>query len=136
MFETKNILCASPDYIKTHGKPKHASDLLHATFISHTLRKDNFNLPLANGKRLPCAKPVLYMNHFEALNQACCDGIGLFLTADTLVTTELKSKKLIQLLPDIHFATYDIYMFYRPYDFELPKIRAFVEFYLAKLRHT
>ena len=76
------------------------------------------------------------MNHFEALNQACCEGIGLFLTADTLVSAELKSKKLIHILPDIHFATYEIYMFYRPYDFELPKIRAFVEFYLAKLSHT
>ncbi len=133
MFETKNILCVSPDYIKTHGKPKHTSDLLQAIFISHTLRKDNYNLPLSDGKRLPCAKPILYMNNFEALNQACCEGIGLFLTADTLVKSELKSKKLIRVLPDIHFATYEIYMFYRPFDFELPKIRAFVEYYLGKL---
>lgn len=136
MFGTKNILCASPAYIKKYGKPQKPSDLLKAKFISHTLRKDNFNLPLADNKRLPCAKPIMVMNNFEALNQACCDGIGLFLTADSLVQTELSTKKLVCILSNLHFATYDIFMFYRPYDFDRPKIRAFVEFFMGKLKTT
>lgn len=133
MFTTTNVLCASPTYIKKHGKPEKPADLLKAKFISHTLRKDNFDLPLADNKRLPCAKPMMVMNNFEALNQACCDGIGLFLTADSLVQTELATGKLICLLPKINFATYDIFMFYRPYDFDRPKIRAFVDFFMEKL---
>lgn len=134
MFQTKNVLCASPAYLKKYGQPVKPADLLNAKFISHSLRKDNFDLPLANNKRLACAKPIVVMNNFEALNQACCDGIGLFLTADSLIQTELATRKLIRILPNIPFATYDIYMFYRPYDFDRPKIRAFVDFYLSRLK--
>lgn len=130
MFSTKNILCASPAYIKKHGMPEKPSDLLTAKFISHTLRKDNYDLPLANNKRLPCAKPIMTMNNFEALNQACCNGIGIFLTADSLVRTELANHQLIYILPKLDFATHDIFMFYRPYHYERPKIRAFVEFFM------
>lgn len=133
MFQTKNVLCASPTYLKKYGKPEKPADLLKAKFISHTLRKDNFDLPLADNKRLPCSKPIMVMNNFEALNKACCDGIGLFLTADSLIQTELATGKLICLLPKINFATYDIFMFYRPYDFDRPKIRAFVDFFMGKL---
>lgn len=136
MYQTKNILCASPSYIKRHGEPKQPRDLLNAKLISHTMREDNFDLRLANGNSLPSAKPIVVMNNYEALNQACCDGVGLFLTADTLVEAELKSKKLVQILPDIPFAVYDIFMFYRPYHFELPKIRAFVEFYMHQLESS
>lgn len=134
MFQTKNVLCASPAYIKKYGKPEKPTDLLTAKFISHTLRKDNFDLPLADNTRLPCAKPIMVMNSFEALNQACCDGIGLFLTADSLIQTELATRKLIPILPNIPFATYDIFMFYRPYDFDRPKIRAFVDFFMGKIK--
>lgn len=134
MFQTKNVLCASPAYIKKYGKPEKPTDLLTAKFISHTLRKDNFDLPLADNTRLPCAKPIMVMNNFEALNQACCDGIGLFLTADSLIQTELATRKLIPILPNIPFATYDIFMFYRPYDFDRPKIRAFVDFFMGKIK--
>lgn len=133
MYDTQQILCASKAYIKRHGEPKQPSDLLNAKIISHTLRSDNYELKLANGKRLPCAKPFLMMNNYEALNQACCDGLGLYLTADTMVQTELETKKLVKILPDVQFSTYEIFMFYRPYHFELPKIRAFVEFYMGKL---
>lgn len=136
MFTTTNVLCGSEIYFKKHGKPKKPSDLLNAKFVSHRLRKDDFNLPLADNKRLPCAKPIMVMNNFEALNQACCDGIGLFLTADSLIQTELATGKLIRVLPNLHFPTYDIFMFYRPYDFERPKIRAFVEFFMGKLALT
>ena len=92
-----NILCASPNYIKRHGMPLKETDLLNKPFISHTLRKPNHTLPLANGKHIEISTPVLLMNQFDALNQACLDGHGAFLTADILVEKYLKSGKLIKI---------------------------------------
>lgn len=127
--EVKNILCASPNYIEQYGCPQTPEDLLQAKFISHTLRSPNYFLPLANGKQLMIAPPVMTMNNFDALNAACLDGIGLFLTGDVLVKTYLDNGELIQVLPEFEFRHYDIYIFYRHYDYEIPKLRAFVDFY-------
>lgn len=127
--EVKNILCASPSYIKQYGYPEKPEDLIDSVFISHTLRAPKYALPLANGKKLMISKPIMTMNNFDALNAACREGIGLFLTGDVLVADDLKNKRLIQVLADIDFQHYDIYLFYRNTAYEIPKIKAFIDFY-------
>lgn len=129
MSPVQNILCASPSLIKDHGPPLHPTDLMHYPFISHSLRKPATLLPLANGEHIACSDPILFMDDFNALNQACKDGIGAFLTGDVLVQKELREKTLVQLLPQIEFKRYEIYIFYQSYGYEVPKIRAFLDFY-------
>ena len=34
--------------------------------------------------------PILFIDGFNALNQACKDGIGIFLTGDSLVEKDIK----------------------------------------------
>jgi DNA-binding transcriptional LysR family regulator len=133
MYSTNNLLCASKAFIQRYGKPIEAEDLPRFKIISHSLRKPAHFLPLASGGQLYCGKPILYMNQFSALNQACLNGIGMFLTGDILVEHWLRSGELVHLLPQYQFRQYDIYMFYRAYDFELPKIRVFLDFFTAKL---
>ncbi|KTC86071.1 LysR family transcriptional regulator [Legionella drozanskii] len=133
MYSMNNILCASKEFVHRYGKPETAEDLPRFKMVSHSLRKPAHFLPLAEGGRLACAKPIIYMNDFDALNQACLAGIGLFLTGDSLVKRWLESGELIQLLPQYKFRNYEIFMFYRAYDFELAKIRAFIDFFTERL---
>lgn len=133
MYSVNNILCASRDFVAQYGMPTRAEDLSQFKIISHSLRKPAHFLPLANGGQLHCAQPIVYMNNFDALNQACLAGVGLFLTGDSLVRPWLDSGELVQVLPQYTFRHYDIFMFYRAYDFELPKIRAFIDFFYATL---
>lgn len=132
LLETNNILCASPAFIKNYGKPETADDLMNFRFVSHSLRRPGIRLPLIDGTWLNCAPPILFMNDYAAANQACLDGIGIFLTADTLVHEHLASGELVKLLPRIAFRRWDIYIFYRSYEYELPKIRAFVDYYSTR----
>jgi len=69
MYDTQNILCASPKLIQSHGMPQSYRELINYPFISHSLRKPETSLPLANGERIACAAPRLYMDNFDALNQ-------------------------------------------------------------------
>ncbi|WP_158617408.1 LysR substrate-binding domain-containing protein [Legionella sp. km772] len=133
MYTINNILCASKSFVERYGQPVIAEDLPRFKIISHTLRKPAHFLTLASGEQIYCGKPILYMNQFSALNQACLDGVGIFLTGDSLVQTWLDSGDLIQLLPHYEFRQHDIYMFYRAYDYELPKIRVLLDFFTAKL---
>lgn len=132
MYSAKNILCASKSFIKKFGRPEKAEDLLNFKFITHTLRKPGNRLPLADGSWISCAEPILYMDNFEALNQACLDGIGIFLSGDVTVNDLIAKGDLVELLPQYEFRSYEIFIFYRAYDYELPKIRAFIDFYLKK----
>ncbi len=129
MYKVSNILCASPKYIKNYGMPLKETDLLNTPLISHTLREPYHALPLANGNCIEISKPVLLMNNFNCLNRACIDGHGAFLTGDILVEKYLNSGELIKILPNIKFRSYEIYIFYQPCDYEIPKVRAFVDFY-------
>ncbi|MFC3908519.1 LysR family transcriptional regulator [Legionella dresdenensis] len=133
IFTVSNILCASPAFVERYGMPVDAGDLPRYPVISHSLRKPAHYLPLADGGQLPTANPILYMNSFAELNQACLAGIGMFLTGDSLVEHWLDSGELIRLLPQYAFRCYDIYIFYRAYDFELPKVKVFMDFFTARL---
>lgn len=133
MKPVSNILCAAPQLLEHYGTPKSTQDLMNYPFISHSLRKPATQLPLESGKSLPCPVPILFMDDFNALNQACINGIGLFLTGDRLVEQELKDKTLVQVLPKVQFKKYEIYTFYQRHGMELPKIKAFLEYFAPLL---
>lgn len=129
MYEVNNIVCASPNFIKHHGMPKTSTDLLKIKVIGHGQYKPNYSFPLADGNFLATATPVLYLSDFDAVTQAGLAGMGIFLTGDLLAQTWLDSGDLIQILPQYKFKRHEIFMFYRAYDFELPKVRSFIDFY-------
>ncbi len=133
LYEVNNILCASPQYIEQYGRPKSGQDLLKSKVIAHGAYKPENFLPLADGSSLATATPILFMTDFDAVTQAGLAGIGIFLTADVLAEEWINSGRLIQLLPKYKFRNYEIFMFYRAYDFELPKVRSFVEFLRGKI---
>ncbi|MED7787473.1 LysR family transcriptional regulator [Francisella sp. 19X1-34] len=130
MQPISNILCGSPELIKKYGLPHSTNDLLHYPFISHSLRKPATKLPLKNGDYIPCSSPILFIDDFSALNEACKKGIGLFLTGDRLVEKDIKEGFLIQVLPEVKFREYDIFTFYHAHEYDIPKVRAFLDFYL------
>ncbi|WP_411961310.1 LysR substrate-binding domain-containing protein [Francisella sp. SYW-9] len=70
------------------------------------------------------------MDDFSALNEACKKGIGLFLTGDRLVEKDIQNGYLIQVLPEVKFREYEIFTFYQSHEYDIPKVRAFLDFYL------
>jgi DNA-binding transcriptional LysR family regulator len=135
LFKVKHMLSAAPSYLKKHRSIKTTKDLLAHQYINLDLRDPLDAFSLANGKTIAMPKPYLVMNNFNALLQACVNGMGLLLTADKFAQPYLDSGKLVSVLPKLNYRQLDIYIFYRAMKYELPKVRAFVDFYSAKLKN-
>lgn len=132
LFTLKHMLCASPAYLENNSPISKAKDLMRHKIMNLDLRSfDHFSL--SNNKKINLPKPHLVMNNFQALMQACVAGMGLMLTADRYAQPYLDSGELVRVLPDLAYRDFDIYLFYRAMKYELPKVRAFVDFYSEKL---
>lgn len=129
LYQTNNYLCASKDFIKQYGLPKSTDDLIYYKFINHSLRQPGNQIPLADGGRIMTSQPEIVMNSFESLMTACRDGLGIFLTGDLLADKYLDDGSLVRLFPELSYRQFQLYSFYRPMNYEQPKIRAFIDFY-------
>lgn len=129
LYDTKNILCASKEFIEKYGRPEKPEDLVNFKFINHSLREPKNVLPLANGQSVLTSDPVIIMNSFEGLTQACVDGFGIYLTGDLLIEKQLQEGRLEVLLPDLNYREFELHLFYRAMQYEQPSIRAFIDFY-------
>ncbi len=129
LYKTNNYLCASSDFIQQYGLPNSTEDLVNYKFINHSLRHPSNQIPLADGGRIMTSQPEIVMNSFESLMTACRDGLGIFLTGDLLADKYLKDGTLLQLFPGLNYRQFQLYIFYRPMNYEQPKIRAFIDFY-------
>lgn len=56
-------------------------------------------------------------------------GSSLLLASNSMVEPWLKSGELVQVLAQYDYLNFDIFMFYRAYEYELPKIKSFISFF-------
>lgn len=127
LFKVKHVLVAAPSYLKR--KPVNTTaDLLHADMLNLNLRQPANAIKTQKGP-IKTAMPKLIMSDFAALNQACVEGMGVFLSADVLVNDLVKQGKLVTLLPKLAYHQFEIFMFYRPMQYEQTKVQAAIGFF-------
>jgi DNA-binding transcriptional LysR family regulator len=97
------VLCASPDYLKSHGKPKRIEDLAgHAAIAfrqpsTGRQRPWQFRQQGADVELMPQAR--VFISDSESLVDALKLGMALCQLPDNLVENELASGELVELLP-------------------------------------
>ena len=95
----QRLACASPDYIKRHGKPATPGDLIHHNClkkVSHPLPTEWNFVGFNQNKPLP-VKGTFRSDDIEGLLQAAISGIGIIHLASWLVSESLASGKLLLL---------------------------------------
>lgn len=125
LFSIQNTLCAAPALLAHYGTPTQPEDLLKLPFINHILRQPPNVLYLRDDKKILTSSPKILLNNFALLTEACKNGLGALLTADSLVQDALKNGTLISLLPHLKYKHFDILLFYR--NENLPAVRVFLE---------
>ncbi|WP_119343675.1 LysR family transcriptional regulator [Facilibium subflavum] len=129
MMTTRYILCASPGYFKSHGKPKSLQDLHHHQYISHTRRTGDYTLKLKPEYSLQL-KPYLLVNSVYAMIECAKNDLGLIQLPLYVLKEYLDSGELIQILPEYQACDSDVYYHYPKYAHPQPKLQRFIEFFL------
>lgn len=128
----RRLLCASPDYIEEHGTPKTLDDLKH----HHCLPAHNNESWRLVGPQGPVNyRPdgLLITNSSEVIREAVLAGLGIALRSTWDIGPELKSGRLVQVLPDYEGSrNLSLSAVYPSRQFLPAKIRVFID-YLASL---
>jgi DNA-binding transcriptional LysR family regulator len=107
-------VCASPDYLQTHGQPQHPEQLAeHNCIIDTNFLKENIWQFKVDGKELQVAvKSNFQANTPEANRQMALAGVGIAKCPMYVINQDIISGKLVILFEAYeayHFSVYAIY---------------------------
>ena len=124
------VPCASPDYLKTHGRPLTPEDLeqhrcLHYTY-SGAGKSWVLNGP--DGEHRIRIRPRLSADNGDVLCTAARRGLGIALLPTFIVGDAIRAGKLDLVLPAYQPPQIDIYAVYASRKHLSAKVRAFIDF--------
>lgn len=126
-----NIVCASPAYLRQHGKPKVPADLAAHTCIGYTLASsgDDWHFRDDAGRehvvRAPCR---MHTNNGDTARAAAVAGAGVIWQPTFLIGDDLRAGRLLALLPGYVMPDIDILAVYPSRRQLSAKVRAMVDF--------
>lgn len=128
----RRVLCASPDYLAANGTPETLEDLKkHRCLPAHN--HDSWRLEGPSGPVTLRPEGMLITNSSEVIREAVIAGLGIALRSTWDVGAELKSGKLVQVLPQYESSrNVALSAVYPSRQFLPAKVRLFID-YLAEL---
>jgi DNA-binding transcriptional LysR family regulator len=131
------VVCAAPDYFRTHGTPKQPKDLADHNCLVHTLFAPK-EWPFKGSPRdtVVRVKGTFRSNSSEVLAQAAIGGIGIVRLPLYTVAAELVSGRLQQIFDGMSRSRQQMRIYY-PATKHLPaKTSAFIDFLETTLKST
>lgn len=130
--------CASPEYWKKHGKPKHPRELSdHKAIMYLYLSTPGEWTFKENGK--PFSVKIngnLTTNNDIVIRSAAVQGVGIFYGPSFIVSRALHKGQLESALEDYYDDPLGVYAIYPSSRNLSPKVRAFIDFLIEWFRHT
>ena len=121
----QNQLCASPDFLASHGTPTHPSELGNYACIVGANR--HWQLLDERGQAvLYAVNGVHQMNDGDARLQAVRMGCGIALLPDWLIADDVKTGRLMRILDKFSLPSEPIYALWQKRLHLQPKVRAVV----------
>ena len=124
-------VCASPEYLKKHSRPKHPRELeAHNCLVySFAPHPNNWLFKDDQGKNISIdVKGDLCSDSGSILMNATLNGKGLFLGPSYMIESALKGGTLETVLDPYILSTTALYVIYPNSKFVATKVRAFVDF--------
>ena len=134
--EIRRVVCASPAYLKSRGKPKSPDDLSTHDCISYPPLQTPTLWRFARD-RIEYAVPVrsrLIVSNLESACDAARTDIGITVAFSYHVAESIKRGELTPLLQDFQPPPLPVSFVYSPDRFMPVKLRAFLDFALPRLR--
>jgi DNA-binding transcriptional LysR family regulator len=128
---SRNILCASPDYLLRWGHPGRPADLLGHQCIGYTYAAtaDEWQLMDSDGKthavEVNCH---MHSNNGDTARAAALAGQGVIWQPTFLIGEDLRAGRLVQVLPDYRLPDIDVLALYPSRRHVSAKVRAAIDF--------
>ena len=127
---SRQVVAASPDYLRRRGTPQHPQDLAghDCLLYSYSVSDRGWRLKRDGDIHDVMPQGSLVTNNGEILRDAAADGLGVVALPSFIIGEELRSGRLRQILPDWQATERDICAVYPHKRHLSPNVRAFVDF--------
>ena len=127
------VCCASPDFLRRHGRPETPDDLARFDCLNFLYPKSRQIRPWIFQKKdgAPFSQTpqgVLAMDHVESLIEAAKAGCGIVQQMSGSLDGAVRSGELEAVLTDWQAAAPDVSVLYQPRHRRAAKVKAFVDF--------
>ncbi len=132
----RQILCASPAYLKRRGVPRTPRDLSEFDVISFSADRAAPTWSFGAGKRAVSVRPRsrLLVNSSEVAMQAAIAGDGLTRVLSYMAASELNAGRLRVILSEFEPEPIPIHVIHREGKHAAARVRAFVDLTVDRLR--
>ncbi|RDS81959.1 LysR family transcriptional regulator [Dyella psychrodurans] len=136
--EVRRVIVASPRYLATHPRIAEPGDLAkHHIIAMQHMGQDSWTFPSQDGSSVPLAvsfSPRLVVNNVRAAISSVVEGHGISRLLSYHVAPEIRQGLLRIVLADAEPSPFPVHLV-SPYGrLSVPKVRAFVDFALPRLR--
>lgn len=129
------VLCASPEYLRKHGRPRTVADLAQHNCLTFTLARGGlewwFRSP--EGIKMVPVRGTVRSDETYVLYRAALDGLGIIYATTYQVASSVEAGRLEVIQLDYASAEVAAYAVYMSRKFLSAKIRTFVDFMASKL---
>ena len=130
---TRNVVCATPQYLSKNGIPKKPKDLLRYRYLCHVGQYPLNTIYFDDNQEI-VVNPFLNFDETDAIIAACKEHLGYIAVREFKITNELKSGELIEVLKSYNKDKVVRYTYFKKSKRLDPKIRAFLDFFVQPLK--
>jgi DNA-binding transcriptional LysR family regulator len=133
LASTRLVLCASPPYLRRHGMLRHPADLAGHAVLAYSLLAmgDSWEFQGPEGPVTVKVQPRMHTNSGDTCRAVALAHQGIILQPSFLVDDDLRSGRLVEVLPDYRSVELGIHAVFPSRKHLLPKVRLLIE-HLAK----
>jgi DNA-binding transcriptional LysR family regulator len=130
----RHVVCASPGYLKRHGRPEHPADLAQHNCLGYSYRTagDEWRFDGPDGSIAIQLKEMLRVNNGDALCAAAVAGGGIAVLPTFIAGSDIIAGRLITILTQYRIPEIAIYALYPPGRHLSVKVRSFVDFLVPR----
>lgn len=136
---SRNIVCASPEYLKNRGTPLMPGDLAQHACIgySHAVTGNDWHLFDALGNlHVAKVRYAMISNNGDTARAAALAGMGIIWQPTFLIGADLQAGRLLEVLPEYRMPDIDILALYPSRRHLSAKVRVMVDFLAASFAGT
>ncbi len=136
ILQSKNIICASPIYLKTYGLPSMPADLVKHNFAMYKNLKINQKIKLVKNRHIEEIRidAHLLTNQLDLIKQMVLSGHYIAVLPKFMVYKEIKKKLLIHCLQDYQLEEDSIYLIYPDKELVPHKAKVFIQMLKKNLK--